>query len=110
MRKCSGAKFGMPVNLKIFTLGEGVADLDGAVVVDADDVAGICLFHVGPVLGHEDGGIGDLHVPSESDVPDLHAAGEFAGTDAEKGDPVPMGRVHVRLDLEDEAGERFLVG
>jgi len=43
-------------------------------------------------------------------VHDLHPPGELAGTDAEKGDPVAVGRVHVRLDLEGEAAEGLFFG
>src|SRR6185369_10593203 len=96
--------------LEVLTLREGVADLDDAVVVDADDVAGECFLHVGAVLGHEDSGVCDLHVSAEAQMAHLHTAGEFSRADPEEGDPVPVGRVHVRLDLEAEAGERLLEG
>jgi hypothetical protein len=36
----------------------------------------------------------------------LHAPAEPPGADAQEGDAVAVVRVHVRLDLEDEAGER----
>ena len=38
-------------------------------------------------------------------LPDLHPRLEVAGADAHEGDPVAVPRVHVRLDLEHEAGE-----
>ena len=43
-----------------FALGEHVADLQLAVVVDADDVAGVGLLRALPLVGHEHHGIGDL--------------------------------------------------
>jgi predicted transcriptional regulator len=38
----------------------------------------------------------------------LHAAAVAAGADAQEGDTVAVRRVHVRLDLEHEAGELVL--
>jgi hypothetical protein len=90
----------MPVKLQLLLRGEGVADLDGAVVVDADDVAGPGLLDIAAVLGHEDGGIGENHLLAQALVADLHAPAEAAGADAEKSDPVAVGRIHVGLDLE----------
>jgi len=40
----------------------------------------------------------------------LHAGLIAAGTNAQESDPVAVLRVHVRLNLEHEAGERFLSG
>ena len=40
----------------------------------------------------------------------LHAARQLARADAHEGDAVAVVRVHVRLDLEDEAGHRRLAG
>ena len=52
-----GREVGDTGELERFLVGEGVADLDGAVVVDADDVAGPGLVHVRALLGHEHGGV-----------------------------------------------------
>ena len=41
---------------------EAVADVDGAVVVQADDVAGVGLLGLRAIGGHEGQGIGDLHL------------------------------------------------
>ena len=54
--------------------------------------------------------LADLDVAAQTQVADLHAALELAGADPEEGDPVTVGRVHVGLDLKDEAGERLFVG
>ena len=43
-------------------------------------------------------------------MPDLHAALEAPGAHAQKGDAVAVGRVHVGLDLEHEAGKRAFAG
>jgi hypothetical protein len=39
----------------------------------------------------------------------LHAAGEFARADAGESDAVAMLRVHIRLHLEDKAGDGRLI-
>lgn len=94
--------------LEIFTLGEGVTDLDGAVVVQADDVAGARLDRLFAITGHEGHGVGDVHILAQTHVAHLHALGVGAGDDAHKGDTVAVLRIHVRLDLEHEAGELLL--
>jgi len=43
-------------------------------------------------------------------VEHLHTPDELSRADPEEGDPVAVGEVHVRLDLEDEAGEGLLQG
>ena len=52
-----GAKEGMPVKPQILALGEGFAEADGAVVGDADDVAGVGLVGGTAVPGHEGDGV-----------------------------------------------------
>ncbi len=41
-------------------------------------------------------------------VSDLHALGELAGTDAEKGNTVTVRRIHIGLNFENEAGKILL--
>ena len=94
---------------QFFRRSEGVAYLYRAVVVQADDVARPGLLDVGPVLGHEDGGVGEGDVLADSMMPDLHTAGELAGADPQEGDPVAMSRVHVGLDLENKTGKILFV-
>ena len=94
--------------LQGFSFGERVADLDRPVVVDADDVARPGLLDVGPVLGHEDRRVGEDDLAADPVVKHLHPTGELPRADPEEGDPVAVGQIHVRLDLEDEAGERLL--
>jgi len=52
----------------------------------------------------------ELHLAAGAGVMDLHAGLVAAGTDAEERDAVAVLRVHVRLDLEHETGERRLGG
>ncbi len=88
--------------------GEGVADLDGAVVVQADDVAAEGFFQLLAVAGEEGQRVADLDVLADAHMAHLHALLVFAGAHPHKGDAVAMARVHVRLDLEHEAAERRL--
>ncbi|MNF59915.1 hypothetical protein D3C84_415170 [compost metagenome] len=89
---------------------EGVADLDGAVVVQADDVAGVGLLQHLALAGEEGQRVGDLQVLLDPHVAHLHALLVLARADAHEGDAVAVFRVHVRLDLEHEAGELLLGG
>ena len=100
---------GNAVEFQRFALGEGVADLDGAVVVQADDVAGIGLFDILAAVGLKGNRIGDLYALADAHMVHLHALVELARTNAHEGDAVAVGRVHVRLDLEHEAGELVFV-
>ncbi len=88
-----------------FAFGEGVTDLDGAVVVQADDVASIRFFQLLTLGGEEGQGVADAHVLAGTHVAHFHAFFVFAGADTHEGDTVAVLGVHVRLDLEHEAGE-----
>ena len=89
-------------------LGQRIADAQGAVIGDADDVAGEGLLRQLALAGDEEHGIVDRDLLAAAHLRQLHAAPEAAGAEAQEGDPVAVVRVHVRLDLEDEAGD--LVG
>ena len=60
---------------QILTLGEGVADLDGTVVVQPYDVTGAGLDCLLAITGHEGDGIGDVHILADAHVAHLHALG-----------------------------------
>ena len=89
--------------------GQRVADLQLAVVVDADDVAGDRVLARDALVGHEGQRVGELHLAPGAQVPDLHRRPVASRADAKERDAVAVPRVHVGLDLEDEAGERRLV-
>ena len=55
--------------------------------------------------GHEGQRVGDAHLLAEAHVVQPHAAAVLARAQAHEGDAVAMPRIHVRLDLEHEAGE-----
>src|SRR3990167_93232 len=90
-----------------FAFGEGVADLDGAVVVQADDVASIGLDQHLALAGEEGQGVTDAHILTGTHMAHLHTLAVFARADTHKGDAVAVLGVHVRLDLEHEAAELF---
>ena len=94
---------------QLLAFGEGIADVDGAVVVQADDVAGIGLLHRRAVAGHEGQRIGHAHFLAQARMVEAHARRIAPRAHAHEGDAVAVARIHVRLDLEHEAGELRLV-
>ena len=84
-------------------LAQCIADAQGAVIGNADDVAGIGLLRQFTVAGHEEHGIVDGHLLGAAHLGQLHAALEAPGAEPQEGDPVAMVRVHIGLHLEDEA-------
>ena len=85
--------------------GQRVAQREDARVEQADDVAGVGVFHGLALVGHELLRLLELDRLVGAAVPDGHALGEHARADAHERQPVAVGGVHVRLNLEDEAGE-----
>ncbi|MPN17758.1 hypothetical protein SDC9_165113 [bioreactor metagenome] len=98
--RCEGRNAG---KAQVFALGEGLAEADGAVVGDADDVARPRLIGSGAIARHEGNGVVDRQGLAGGHLLDLHAPVEAAGTDAQEGDAVAVLGVHVGLDLEHEA-------
>ena len=64
------------------------------------------LMHA--LVGHERHRVAELHLAAEAQVAHLHRRRVAARAHAEERDAVAVLRVHVRLDLEHEAGERRL--
>ena len=95
---------------EVLALRQRVADAERAVVRDADDVAREGLVRDRPVLREEELRGGERDGLARAHELRLHAALEAAGADAHEGDAVAVVRVHVRLDLEDEARHAALVG
>src|SRR5471032_3084157 len=89
-------------------LGERVADLHVTDIRQADDVAGVGLLYLFARRGHEGDHRRDLDLAPEAQMLDLHAALEPSRAHAQEGDAVAVGRVHIGLDLEHEAGEGLL--
>ena len=84
---------------------DGVADGEEARVGEADDVARIRLLDRLPALREQLVRPRQADLLAQARVEDLHVALEPAGADAQERDAIAVQRVHVRLDLEDEAGE-----
>ena len=92
----------------LFAQGEGVAYLDSAVVVQADDVAGVGIFQPLAVAGEEGQRIGHADVLFDAYMAHFHALFVLARAHAHKGYAVTVARVHVGLDLENKTGEIVL--
>ena len=93
-----------------FPFGKCVAYLYGAVIVNADDIPGICLLHIGPVLGHEDSGICNDDLLADPVVHNLHPPPEGSRTDPQEGNAITMGGVHIRLNFEYKPRKGFFMG
>ncbi len=88
-----------------FALGEGIADLDGAVVVQADDVAGVGFFQLLAFRREERQRVADPYVLAQAHMAHFHALVVTARADTHEGDAVAVLGIHVRLDLEHETAE-----
>jgi hypothetical protein len=95
----------MPVKRSSSPGRKGVADLDGAVVGQADDVAGKSLSAISRSRARKEGRVAEADLAAEAAVERLHAALEAARADPQERHAVAVVGVHVRLDLEDEAAE-----
>ncbi len=71
-------KVGDTGEFQFFFGSEGVSNLDGTVVVQADDVAWPGFFHIRSVLSHKNRGIGKGYFFSQAVMFHLHAPGEFS--------------------------------
>ena len=103
--KCSGSKAGIGSKAVASPSGERIADREHAGVRQADDVAGerdVDRLAVGREQLHR---AREPHVFAGAHVAHGHVALELAAAHAQERDAVAMARVHVRLNLEHEAGE-----
>src|SRR5690606_24620428 len=108
-REVLGAEARDAAERDVAVRGQRVADAEAAAVMDADHVAGPRLLHGHTLLGQELLRLREPYVLSAARVAHDHTRLEPARTDADERDAVPVLRVHVRLDLEHEAGERCVV-
>ena len=92
-----------------FALGvwgaDGVPDGEDAGVKDADDVPGVGLFNDLPLGCHQLLRPGEPQLPLPLHMVDLLVSVKPAGADPDEGDSVPVGLVHIGLNLKDKAGE-----
>ncbi len=107
-RNSSGAKLGIPVKDSRSPVGEGIADVDRAVIVQPDDVPGVGLLGLGAVGRHEGERIGNPDFLAEPGVIEPHSARVTPRAKPHEGDAIAMSRVHVGLNLEDEPRKRVL--
>ena len=95
--------------IDLLALGQRIADPDGAMVGNADDVAGIRLFGQRAVLREEELRRVERDRFAGAHLLDLHAARQLAGAEPRKGDTVAVIGVHIGLDLEHESRHARLV-
>ena len=95
--------------LERFFLREGIADFNRAVIMNADDVAGICLFDIGAVLRHKNCGIGERYFLADAVMNNFHAALKLSRTNPHKSDAVAVRRIHIGLDFKDKAGKVIFI-
>ena len=93
----------------LLALGQRVADAQEPVIGNADHVAGERFLRQRAILGEEELRRRKRDRLARAHELRPHAALELARADAHEGDAVAMVRVHVRLDLEHEAGHLRLV-
>ena len=86
-------------------LAQSISDAEVMVAYDADDVTGVGFVNRLAILGKEPLGIGKAKLLSATWVADHHIALELTRNNSDKCDMVPVFRIHVRLDLEDETGK-----
>ena len=99
----------MSEELQRLALGETVADVQCAVVGNADDIAGKGLIDRFALLREEKDRRRHIHRFAFAHIEQLHAASEFARTQPHEGDAIAMVRVHIGLDLKYKAAGSSLI-
>ena len=85
--------------------GDGVADGEDAGIEHADDIPGVGLVDDLALLRHELLGLRQAQLAAALHMEHLCLALVLAGADAQEGEAVAVGLVHICLNLEDEGGE-----
>ena len=83
----------------------GVADGEDAGVKHADDITGVGFVDDLALRSHQLLGLTQAHFLVALDVVDFGFPLVLAGTDAQERKTVPVGLVHIGLNLEDKSGE-----
>src|SRR3569623_1391437 len=91
-----GSKMRNTGEFEALALGESVADLYGAVIVQADDVAGIGILHLLALARHEGDGVRDLALAADAHVEKFVALGVGARAHPHAGD---AGAVRVETEV-----------
>ena len=84
---------------------ERVTDGENTRIENADDISGIGLVYDLPLGGHHGLGLGQPHLLARLHMIILRIPLKFPGADAHKGQSIPMGLVHVGLNLEHKGGK-----
>ena len=85
-----------------FGCGKRIADGKDTRVEHTDDVARISLLHDLALGGHKLRALGQLYLFAPLHMEHIHAALKLSAADADEGDAVPVGLIHIGLDLEHE--------
>ena len=80
-----------------------IADGKDPRIKNTDDISCIGLFHMFALLRHHLLGLCQTDLFAALDMHNLHSGGEFAGADTHKCDAVPVGFVHICLNLENKS-------
>ena len=85
--------------------GDGIADGEQAGIEHADDVAGVGFLHDLALRGHHGLGLAETQLFAALDVVIFRIPLKLAGADPHEGQPVPVGLIHVGLNLKHKGGE-----
>jgi hypothetical protein len=86
-------------------LGQRVADAEIRMPNQSHHVPGVSLVHRFALATEQFVRAGKPQLPPGARMDDIHVARELPRANAHEGQTVPMPRVHVRLNLENETGE-----
>jgi len=104
-----GAEARDALEVQQLSFRQRVPNLEVTGVVEADNVARKGLIHHLFFCGHEAGWVSELHLSPLANVQVVRISLEGTGADAQEGDPVAVARVHIGVNLENEAGELVFV-
>ena len=85
--------------------GDGIADGEQAGIEHADDVAGVGFLHDLALRGHHGLGLAETQLFAALDMVIFRVPLKLAGADPHEGQPVPVGLIHVGLNLKHKGGE-----
>ena len=94
--------------MKFFTGSQRITDLEVSGIRQTDDIAGKSLVHHFLLLRHESCRTAETHHLSETDMLVVGITFETSGTNLHESNTTAMVRVHIGMDLENEAGESIL--
>ena len=105
-----GREAGHAAEIQVLALGQRIANAQDAVIGDAHHIARPGLLGHLAVLGEEEKRRIDRHLLAGADLAQPHPLGQPAGAEPHESHPVTVIGIHIGLNLEDEAGQRWLIG